>query len=155
VIESQVDTLTLTLFFCHGLCFKYSNGSCKPIFDIYVSKYFEWYKEIFNPMSFDPWIPFWKFGSPPRPQLPRCKFIPSLSYIPWMWNVILGLPYRPTPLQTLALVTSPMLRSWQYPNEHNVAIWKHPNATNATHNWCNSWLLMKIAITMFTNNNNV
>ncbi len=33
--------------------FKYPNGTCKPILDIYVPKVFHLYKELFNPMSFD------------------------------------------------------------------------------------------------------
>ncbi len=30
------------------------------ILDIYVSKKFQWYEELFNPMSFDPWNTFLK-----------------------------------------------------------------------------------------------
>jgi hypothetical protein len=30
------------------------------ILNIYVSKKFQWYKELFNPMSFDPWNIFLK-----------------------------------------------------------------------------------------------
>jgi len=54
VVRSQIGTLTPNPSFGHNLCYKYSNGSCEPILDIYVSKNFQWYKEIFNPMSFDP-----------------------------------------------------------------------------------------------------
>jgi len=42
-----------TLFFIHNF-YKYSNGPCKPILDIYIPKTFKWYKEFFNPMGFDP-----------------------------------------------------------------------------------------------------
>ncbi len=35
-------------------CVKYSNGSCEPIFNIYISRAFHWYKELFDPISFDP-----------------------------------------------------------------------------------------------------
>jgi hypothetical protein len=52
--KSQIGTLTFGPSFGHNLCFKYSNGLCKPILDIYVSIAFQWYKELFNPMSFDP-----------------------------------------------------------------------------------------------------
>jgi len=31
-----------------------SNESCEPILDIYVSRFFQLYKEHFNPISFDP-----------------------------------------------------------------------------------------------------
>jgi len=54
VVESQIDSLTPNLSFGHNLCFKYSNGTCEPISDIYVPIAFQWYKELFNPMSFDP-----------------------------------------------------------------------------------------------------
>jgi hypothetical protein len=40
--------------FDQNLCYKYLNGSCEPILDIYVPRAFQWYNEIFNPMSFDP-----------------------------------------------------------------------------------------------------
>jgi hypothetical protein len=53
--RSQIDTLIPELSFCHNLCFKYSNESYEPILDIYVSKSFQWYKELFDLMSFDPW----------------------------------------------------------------------------------------------------
>jgi hypothetical protein len=51
---SQIGNLTLDLFLGHNFCFEYSNGSCKPITDIYVSRDFQWYKELFNPMNFHP-----------------------------------------------------------------------------------------------------
>jgi hypothetical protein len=31
------------------------NGSWEPILDIYVSRAFQWYNELLNPMSFDPY----------------------------------------------------------------------------------------------------
>ncbi len=34
VIRSQIGSLTPSLSFGHNLCFKYPNGSCKPILDI-------------------------------------------------------------------------------------------------------------------------
>jgi hypothetical protein len=40
--------------FDHNLCFRYPNGSCKPILDIYIPRAFQLYKECLNPMSFDP-----------------------------------------------------------------------------------------------------
>ncbi len=42
------------VFFCHNLCFRCPNGSCKPILDIYVLISFQWYKKLFEPMCFDP-----------------------------------------------------------------------------------------------------
>jgi hypothetical protein len=36
VVGSQIANLTLDLSFGNNLCFKYSNGSCEPILDIYI-----------------------------------------------------------------------------------------------------------------------
>jgi hypothetical protein len=44
MVESQIGNLTPGPSFGHNLCFKHSNGSCKPISDIYVPRYFQWYK---------------------------------------------------------------------------------------------------------------
>jgi len=52
---NQIGILTLGPSFGHHLCFKYSNESCEPIFDIYISRAFQCYKELFNPMYFDLW----------------------------------------------------------------------------------------------------
>ncbi len=54
VVGSQIANLTSDLSFGHNLCFEYPNGSCKLILYIYVSTSFQWYKEIINPMGFDP-----------------------------------------------------------------------------------------------------
>jgi hypothetical protein len=54
MVGNQIGTLTIGLSFGHNLCFN-ANGSCKPILNIYISKYFQWYKENFNPMNFDPY----------------------------------------------------------------------------------------------------
>jgi hypothetical protein len=37
VVGSQITNLTPDLSFGHNLCFRCSNGSCKPILDIYIS----------------------------------------------------------------------------------------------------------------------
>jgi hypothetical protein len=52
---SQIVNLTHGLSFGHNLCFKSPNGLCEPILDIYVPKDFQQYKELFNPMGFDPY----------------------------------------------------------------------------------------------------
>ncbi len=54
MVGSQIGILTPDLFWGQNLCFKFSNGSCKPILDIYVLRNFQWYKKFFNPMNFDP-----------------------------------------------------------------------------------------------------
>jgi len=52
--RSQIDTLIPNFCFGQNLCYKYSNGSYEPILDIFVSRAFQRYNEILNPMSFDP-----------------------------------------------------------------------------------------------------
>jgi hypothetical protein len=54
VVESQIANLTSGLSISHNLCFRCSNGSCKPIADIYIAINFQWYKGLFNAMGFDP-----------------------------------------------------------------------------------------------------
>jgi len=54
MVKSQIDTLTPGFSFDHTLCYKYSNGSYEPILNIYISRGFQWYKKLFNPMNFDP-----------------------------------------------------------------------------------------------------
>ncbi len=106
--------------FGHNLCFKCPNGSCEPISNIYVPKAFQWYKERFNPMDFDPWncslniqdsigIPTLKVGA----LLGMWGFIPSHSpTLPRAWDATPGLLSWPAPLQALALVASPRLELW-------------------------------------------
>ncbi len=122
MVWSQIANLTPNLSFSHNFCFKCPNGSCKPILDIYVLIAFQWYKEIFGPMCFDPCncslkiqksittltpkvgvhLGMWGSISSHSPTLPRA------------WNVTPGLPSRPAPLQAFALVVSPRLglRHW-------------------------------------------
>jgi hypothetical protein len=87
--KSQIGNLTPGPSFGHNLCFKYPNDSCKPILDISISRSFQWYKEFFNPMSFDPYnhsLKIWKSIGTPTPKvgvhLGVWRFIPSLSYTP-------------------------------------------------------------------------
>jgi hypothetical protein len=74
VVGNQIGNLTSGLSFGHNLCFNYPNGSCKPILDIYVPITFEWYKELFNPMGFDPCNCTLRFESPSRFQFPKWDF---------------------------------------------------------------------------------
>jgi hypothetical protein len=121
VIGNQIGNLTFNPSFDHNLCFKYPNGSCKPILDIYILRSFQWYKELFNIMSFDPYncpLKTWESIGTPTPKvgthLGVWGFIPSHS--PTFlggWSVTPKLHSWPTPLQALALVASPKLRLWQ------------------------------------------
>ncbi len=49
-----------------------SNG-WKPILDIYVSRAFQWYKELFNPLSFDPCNCLTKMWESIETQIPKVK----------------------------------------------------------------------------------
>ncbi len=95
MVKSQITNLTLNLSFGHNLCFKYPNGSCEPILDIYVPKSFKCYKEPLNPMSFDPYnhpLKIWKSIGTLTPKvgthLGVWGFIPSHSpALSRAWNV--------------------------------------------------------------------
>jgi len=105
------------LYFGHILCFRYPNGSCEPILNIYVPRTFQWYKELFTPMSWNLWSRSLKIRESIGTPTPKVgahlrvwKFIPS--YSPTLlrtWHVTLGLPSWLAPLQALALVVSPRL----------------------------------------------
>jgi len=121
VVKSQIDNLTLGLSFGHNLCFKCPNGSCEPILDIYIPRDFQWYKEIFHPMGFDPCnrsLKIQKSIVTPTPKVAAhlgvWGFIPSHSpTLPRAWNVTPELHSCPAPLQALALVASSRLGLWQ------------------------------------------
>jgi hypothetical protein len=109
------------LFYDHKLCFKYPNGSCNPILNIYISRAFRWYKELFNLMSFDSCNCLLKIQKSigilipeVRAHLGVCGFIPSHSLtFSGTWNVTPRLHSWPAPLQALALVMNPKLRLQQ------------------------------------------
>jgi hypothetical protein len=96
IVESQIANLIPDLSFDHNLCFKCPNGSCEPILDIYVLKTFQWYKELLNPMSFDPCnhpLKVWESIVTPtlkvRVHLKVWGFNPSHSFaLPRAWYVI-------------------------------------------------------------------
>jgi len=117
MVGSQTDNLTLDPSFHHNLCFNCPNGSCEPISDIYVLRYFQWYRELLNPMGFFPYnfsLKVQESVGTPTPKmgahLGMWGFIPSHSpTLPEAWDVIPRLPFWPTPLQAFAFVTSPRL----------------------------------------------
>jgi hypothetical protein len=55
VVGNQIANLTSNLSFGHNLCYRCPNGQCKPMLDIYTLISFQWYKELFKAMGFDPW----------------------------------------------------------------------------------------------------
>jgi hypothetical protein len=84
MVGSQNANLTSSPSFGYNLCLKCPNGSCKLILDIYVPRAFQWYKEFFNPISFDPYncpLKIWESIKTPTPKvgthLGVWGFIPS------------------------------------------------------------------------------
>jgi hypothetical protein len=120
MVGSQIANSILDPSFGHNLCFKCPNESCEPVLDIYVSRAFQWYKELFNPMGFDSWNFSLKIQKSTETSIPKVGahlgvwgFIPSPSLtLPGAWNVIPGLHTWLTPLQAFVLVASPRLRMW-------------------------------------------
>ncbi len=103
VVGNQIGNLSLDPSFGHNLCLKCPNGSCEPILDIYVQRDFQWYKEIFNTMGFDPCnrsLKIWKSTGTPTPKvrvpLGVWRFI--LSHSPTLPGFTLGPHlYKPLP----------------------------------------------------------
>ncbi len=95
VVGSQIVNLTPGPSFDYNLCFRSPTGSWKTISDIYVLRAFQWYKERFNPMSFDPCNCSLKIQESTKTLTPKVGvplgmwgFIPSHSFtLPGTWNV--------------------------------------------------------------------
>jgi hypothetical protein len=112
-IGDLIANLTPGLSFGHNLCFRCPNGSCKPIWDIYVPRAFKWYKEIFNPLGFDPCncsLKIWDSNSQSGSSLGSVSIYSlTLSYTPRSMSDSQS-SFWPAPLQALTLVASPRLR---------------------------------------------
>jgi hypothetical protein len=79
MVGSQTASLTPGLSFCHNLCCRCPNDSCEPLFDIYISINFQWYKKCHNARCFDPCNRTLKFReSRWTPKFPfrECEFHP-------------------------------------------------------------------------------
>jgi hypothetical protein len=113
MVKSQIGNLIFDLSFGHNLGFKYSNGSYKPILDIYVPRAFQWYKELFNSMNFGPCNCLRKIQKSIGTPIPKVGvhlgvwgFIPSHSLtLSRTWNVTLRLSLSPH-------LCKPLLWSW-------------------------------------------
>ncbi len=118
MVGSQIVNLTCNLSFGHNLCFRCPNGSCKPILDIYILIAFQSYKELFNPLSFDPCNRFLNIQKSSGIPTPNVRVpLGVWGSIPSHSLALLGactltprLPSWPATLQALALVMSPRLR---------------------------------------------
>jgi hypothetical protein len=114
VVGSQIGSLTPDPSFGNNLCFKYPNGSCEPIWDIYIPRDFQWYKELFNTMIFFPCnrpLKIWESIGTLTPKVRvhlgvwgsfLLTFLHSREHEMW----ILGFTLGPHLLQTLALVAN-------------------------------------------------
>jgi hypothetical protein len=109
VVGNQTASLTLDLSFGHNLCFRCPNGSCEPIWDIYASIAFQWYKELLKARGFsfcNRSLKFWESTGTPTPNmrvhLGVWEFILTFSCTPGSFS-------WPNLLQTCALVASPRL----------------------------------------------
>ncbi len=95
VVGSQITNLTPDPSFGHNFCFRCPNGS----WDIYILRAFQWYKERFNLMNFDPYNCSMKIqesiGTPTSKvgaHLGMWRFIPSHSLaLPGACNVAHGI----------------------------------------------------------------
>ncbi len=92
VVGNQIVNLTPSPFFGHNLCFKCPNGSCKPFLDIFVPRAFQWYKELFNPMGFDPYNGSLKIRESIETLTPKM----AVDFEVWRFNFH-TLPYSQSP----------------------------------------------------------
>jgi hypothetical protein len=108
LVRSQTGSLILDRSFGHNLYFRCPNEPWKPILDIYVPRAFQWYKERYKPLSFDPWNRSLKFRESIGTPFPKVGvalgvwgFTPShFPTFPGVCDVTHGLSWL-APLQTL------------------------------------------------------
>jgi len=79
VVESQTGSLTPGPSFCHNMFCRCPNGPCEPIFNIYTSMAFQWYKKHPNERCFGAcnWtLKFWESRRTPKSPFRECEFHP-------------------------------------------------------------------------------
>ncbi len=90
VVGSQIGNLTPNPFFCHNLCCKCSNGSCKAIFDIYTSIAFQWQEKRLKARCFDPcnWtLKFRESQRTPKSPFRECECHPHTFPKVGLWHI--------------------------------------------------------------------
>jgi len=79
VVGNQTASLTPSPFFDHNFDFRCLNGSCEAIFDIYISRTFQHYKEHLEARCFDPYnraLKFWESRRTPSSHFWECESHP-------------------------------------------------------------------------------
>jgi hypothetical protein len=82
MVGSQTISLTPDPSFCHNLCYRCPNGSCKAISDIYTSRPFQWYKKHHDVRCFGPCnrvLSFWESRRTPKSHFQECEWRPHIS----------------------------------------------------------------------------
>ncbi len=130
MVGNQIVNLTPGPSFGHNLCLRCPNGSWELILDIYILRGFQWYKELFNPLSFDPYnhsLKIWESIRTPTPKVEALlevrRFIPAhFPTLPGACGMTPRLHSWLTTLQALIFVVSPKLGLWQL---SFMALWSH------------------------------
>jgi len=81
VVGSQTANLTPDPSFCHNLCYRCPNDSCKAIFDIYTSITFQCPEERLKAKCFDPCdraLKFWESQRTPKSPFRECECHPHI-----------------------------------------------------------------------------
>ncbi len=118
--------------FGHNLCLKCPNGSCDPILNNYVPRSFQWYKELFNPISIDPYncsLKIWESIGSPTPKMGA--HLGVWGFVPSHYLTFPGFPFGPHPYKPLPWSPSPRLRLRQMKLslQHRSGGFQHPIIT--------------------------
>ncbi len=80
VVGSQIASLTLGPSFAHNLRYRCLNCQCKVIFDIYVSRPFQWHQEHPNARCFGPFC--WALNIRESRTTPNLQLFQVLGFTP-------------------------------------------------------------------------
>ncbi len=98
VVGSQIVNLIPSPSFGPNFFFRWPNGLCKPILNIYVPRDFQWSKELHNPLGFDPCDRFLKIRESIGTPTPKVKVpLGVWGFILLHFPSLLGFPFGPQP----------------------------------------------------------
>jgi hypothetical protein len=83
VVESQTASLTPGPSFAHNLGWRCPNDPCDAIFDIYVSRNFQWHQERLNARCFGPC--YWALNVRESRRTPNPQLFQVLGFTPTLW----------------------------------------------------------------------